>query len=289
MASERALEVRAMIIKDEEVPTTTVQADREEWEEFAKTYVVSEDVTYENISIAGSNCEMFTTDESINNELILCFHGGGYVAGSCITHRPTAAKIARITKRPVLVFDYPLAPEHPYPQGLDAAVNLYKTLLNDSYDRIIFLGDSAGGGLVLATLLKLKAEGVRLPDKAVAISPWTDMTLSGRSFETRKEIDPQISKGGLKRAADCYVGDADYRDPYVSPLFGDLTGLPKLLIHVGDDEVMLDDSVSFYHRAKEAGVDVDIEIFPEMWHVFHGYDIPEADMAIEKIRMFIEG
>lgn len=289
MASERALEVRATIIKDEENPTTSVQADRAAWEDFAKTYSVPDDVSYESISVAGFHCELYQSIQGKSNGLVLYFHGGGYVAGSCVTYRPSAAKYARITKRQVLVFDYPLAPEHPYPAALNSAMDIYQALIKDGHEDIVFIGDSAGGGLVLATLLKLKSEGVLLPKKAVAISPWTDMTLSGISFETRKDADPQISKGALKRAAECYVGDGDFNNPYVSPLFGDLAGLPQLLIHVGDDEVMLDDSVGFYEQAKSAGVDVTIKIFPEMWHVFHGYDIPEADSAIEEIQTFLRG
>jgi acetyl esterase/lipase len=222
---------------------------------------------------------------------ILYLHGGGYVIGSCNTHRPLASHLAARTGLPVLLVDYRLGPEHVFPAAVDDALAAYAWLLARGFDpgRIVVAGDSAGGGLTLATLLALRDRGMPLPALGVPISPWTDLTLSGESMRSMADRDPMVKRDGLQRMADWYVGDGDPRAPLVSPLFGDLEGLPPLLIHVGEVETLRDDSVRFAERATAAGVDVTLEVWPEMIHVWHvfGAAVPESEAAVTRVAEFI--
>jgi epsilon-lactone hydrolase len=222
---------------------------------------------------------------------VLYLHGGGYVIGSCNTHRALASHLAARAGMPVLVIDYRLGPEHPYPAAVDDALTAYGWLLTRGFepDRIVVAGDSAGGGLTLATLLALRDRGLPLPALGVPISPWTDLTLSGDSMTSMADRDPMVQRPGLQRMADWYVGSADATDPLVSPLFGDPTGLPTLLIHVGEVETLRDDAVRFAARAAQAGVDVTLEVWPEMIHVWHvfGPAVPESEAGVTRVAEFI--
>ena len=222
---------------------------------------------------------------------VLYLHGGGYVIGSCNTHRPLASHLAARTGLPVLLVDYRLGPEHPYPAAVDDARRAYEWLLATGFDpgRIVVAGDSAGGGLTLALLLALRDESRPLPALGVPISPWTDLTLSGDSMDSMAERDPMVQRAGLSRMAAWYVGSADATDPLVSPLFGDPAGLPPLLIHVGEVETLRDDAVRFAARATAAGVDVTLEVWPEMIHVWHAFGpaVPESEAAVTRVAEFI--
>jgi monoterpene epsilon-lactone hydrolase len=222
---------------------------------------------------------------------VLYLHGGGYVIGSCNTHRALASHLAARAGMPVLVIDYRLGPEHPYPAAVDDALTAYGWLLARGFepDRIVVAGDSAGGGLTLATLLAMRDRGLPLPALGVPVSPWTDLTLSGDSMTSMADRDPMVKRSGLQRMADWYVGSADATDPLVSPLFGDPAGLPTLLIHVGEVEILRDDAVRFAARAAQAGVDVTLEVWPEMIHVWHvfGPGVPESEAGVARIAEFI--
>jgi epsilon-lactone hydrolase len=222
---------------------------------------------------------------------ILYLHGGGYVIGSCNTHRPLASHLATRTGLPVLLVDYRLGPEHPYPAAVDDALTAYAWLLAQGYEpnRIVVAGDSAGGGLTLATLLAVRDRGLPRPALGIAISPWTDLTLSGESMTSMEDRDPMVRRAGLSRMAAWYVGSADPTDPLVSPLFGDPAGLPPLLIHVGEVETLRDDAVGFTARAVAAGVDVTLEVWPEMIHVWHAFGaaVPESEAGVTRIAEFI--
>jgi monoterpene epsilon-lactone hydrolase len=187
--------------------------------------------------------------------------------------------------------DYRLAPENPFPAGVKDALLVYQWLLNQgvSEKNIVVGGDSAGGGLALSMLLALRAAGARMPMAAILLAPWTDLTVSSSSYDKLKKFDPIITREGLREAGLLYAGKRDPADPLLSPLFADLAGLPPLLIHVGGDEVMLDDSRKFAERAKDAGVPVSYSMFDGMWHVFHsaGMDVPEARRAIDEIGGFV--
>jgi epsilon-lactone hydrolase len=222
---------------------------------------------------------------------ILYLHGGGYVIGSCNTHRGIASHLAQRTGLSVLVIDYRLGPEDPYPAAVDDALTAYEWLLAAGLEhgRIVVAGDSAGGGLTFATLLALRDSGNRMPGLGVAISPWTDLTLSGDSMDSMDGQDPMVSRVGLQRMADWYLGSSNPTDPLASPLFGDLTGLPPLLIHVGEIETLRDDAVRFATRVKAAGGDVTLEVWPEMIHVWHvfGPGVPESEAAVTRVAEFI--
>jgi len=190
-----------------------------------------------------------------------------------------------------LSIDYRLAPEHPHPAAVDDAISAYQWLLDQRIApaKLAIAGDSAGGGLTIATLLALRDRGVPLPAAGVAISPWTDMACDSESYSTRADVDPMVTQVGLKQMADWFLGSKDARDPLASPLRADLAGLPPLLVHVGDHEVLLDDGVGIAERARDAGVDVTVEVWPEMIHVWHAFVgiIPESQEAIERIAAFL--
>jgi acetyl esterase/lipase len=194
--------------------------------------------------------------------------------------------------RRVLLIEYRLAPEHPFPAAIEDVSKAYQWLLASGIapEQIVIGGDSAGGGLALAALLWLRDREVVLPGAVVLISPWLDLALTGPSLYTRAEVDPLCSIEGLQIAASYYLGNADSKTPMASPLYGDLHGLPPLLIQVGDHEILLSDSTRLAEKAKAAGVDVRLEIWNAMWHVWHGWaaTLPEAQQAIERIGAFIQ-
>ncbi|MCB1684166.1 MAG: alpha/beta hydrolase [Pseudomonadales bacterium] len=222
---------------------------------------------------------------------LLYLHGGGYMLGSLDTHAELMGRLAEACRAPVLGVDYRLAPENPYPAAVEDAVASYDRLLANGIrpDQVVIAGDSAGGGLTLACLLALKAQGKPQPAGAVLLSPWTDLTGSGESSRSRAALDPMISAENLLPTAKLYIGDTDPADPGVSPLFGDLTGLPPLLIQVGDHEVLLDDSTRLAERAVAQGVTAELEIYEEAFHVFQAMPgLPESGDALASIGRFFD-
>ena len=223
---------------------------------------------------------------------VLYLHGGGYAIGSINTHRELASRISAVTGLPVLVIDYRLAPEHPHPAAVEDAVAAYRWLLGQglSADRVVVAGDSAGGGLTVATLLALRDAGDPLPACAVPISPWVDMEVSGDSCTSRADVDPMVTPESLKRMADWYMNGQDLRTPLASPIHADLSGLPPLLVQVGDAEVLRDDATRLVERARAAGVDATCEVADEcihVWHVFAG--VPESEAAVRRLGEFVKG
>jgi epsilon-lactone hydrolase len=223
--------------------------------------------------------------------VILYVHGGAFVLGSRNTHRQIASQIAIAARARALVVDYRLAPEHPFPAGLDDAVRSYRALLDAGVDarRIVIAGDSAGGGLALAALVALREAGCPLPAGAVLLSPWTDLALSGPSHVTRAAADPLLATEGMPGFVRAYLGDRDPRTPLASPLYADLAGLPPLFVQVGDDEVLLDDATRVATRAEAASVKVTLEVWEGMWHVFQqtAARVPEAREAVLRIGAFV--
>jgi acetyl esterase/lipase len=222
---------------------------------------------------------------------ILYLHGGGYVVGSPLLFRDLTWRLAKAARARGLCLDYRLAPEHPYPAALEDAVAGYQWLLSQGVGahRIAIVGDSAGGGLALAALLKLRDEGAALPAAAVALSPWTDLALTGDSFA--RDVKRDVFKlEELRILAASYLAGADPRSPYASPLFGDLAGFPPVLIQVGSDEMLFDDSVRVAERLRSAGAQAELEIWPRMPHGWHLYAriLPEARQAISRIGEFVQ-
>jgi phosphinothricin tripeptide acetyl hydrolase len=223
---------------------------------------------------------------------VLYLHGGGYTIGSSATHRALAAHLSAATGGRVLTADYRLAPEHPFPAAVDDATKASRWLLDQpgaSADRTVRGGDSAGGGLTAAAVLALKAAGDRLPAGVVCISPWVDMEANSDSHTTRAADDPMVDAEGLGRMRAAYLAGADPRDPLASPVHGDWTGAPPLLIQVGTNEVLLDDARALAERARAAGVKVELEEWDGMIHVWHSFCglIDEADQAVARIGAFV--
>jgi len=203
--------------------------------------------------------------------VILYLHGGGYMSGSLTSYRHLAAEFARGANARALLLEYRLAPEHVFPAALDDALAAYRKLLeeeNVSADRIAFVGDSAGGNLVLATLLAAREQGLPMPACAVCLSPWTDYEANGESMRTKASVDPVITREGALHGAQVYFSGADPDRPPVAILHADLSGLPPLLIQVGSHEVLLDDSIRLAARAGHHEVETTLEVWPEMPHVF---------------------
>ncbi|MCA9717608.1 MAG: alpha/beta hydrolase [Myxococcales bacterium] len=231
---------------------------------------------------------------------LLYLHGGGYLAGGLASHRPLVAAIARASGCSVLVPAYRLAPEHPFPAAVEDAVLAYQYLRahgprgDAAIDavpggRVFIAGDSAGGGLTLACMLRTREGGIPLPHAAVTLSAYTDCALTGDSMRTRAEVDPVIGLKMIPEAVALYLAGADPRDPLASPLYGDPAGFPPLLMQVGDAELLRDDTVRFAERARERGVDVTLEVWPDMihvWQLFTGV-FPEAQAAVERVGAFL--
>ena len=217
-------------------------------------------------------------------------HGGGYYRGSVSESRPIAAHISAASGMRCLSIGYRLAPEHPFPSAIDDAYTAYMWLIEQAIDptRIVIGGISAGGGLTMALLLKLKHPGGPLPAGATPLSAWTDLMQTGQSLHNNANIDPLISKAYLNRMADQYLNGTDPTNPLASPIYGELVGLPRLLIQVGSAEVLLDDSARLAKRAKAAGVDVTYEVWEDMFHAWHGcsHILAEAKEAIQNIGKF---
>jgi acetyl esterase/lipase len=220
---------------------------------------------------------------------ILYLHGGGYFTGSPQTHRAITGTYAKHQFR-VFAADYRLAPEHPFPAALDDAIAVYKGLLESGVepDRLAIAGDSAGGGLALSTLLAIKAAGLPMPVCALLFSPWTDLAATGDSITTNRRRDPMLVSHNMAQGATLYLNGEDPKNPLASPLYGDLSGLPPLLIQVGKGEILRDDSTRIADAATAAGVEVDISVWPNMPHVFQvsQFFIPEARQAMQQAIAF---
>jgi acetyl esterase/lipase len=291
MSSPESKRIRAGFSSDANAVEVPIEEERRAWEEAAAQAVLPEGTSVEPYEIEGVQCELVRAPDVSVENVMMWLHGGGYNAGSCVTHRDFAARLSAGVRMPVLVVEYRLAPEHPFPEGLADALSVYRWLLDNGYasQRVFVGGDSAGGGLLLSLLLMLKEEGVPMPAGAVFLSAWIDLALRGESMGSRMPFDPTVSEEGLRKAAALYIGERDPDDPLLAPLDGDLRELPPLLIHVGDDEILLSDSTRLAERARAVGVEVELEIWPEMWHFFHAWaaDLPEAREAIGKIGAFV--
>lgn len=258
-----------------------------------KKYPIPEDVKVEQIDAGGVPAEWQTVPGAIEDRVLLYLHGGGWILGSPNSHRLLTVALGQATKMRVLSVDYRLAPEHPYPAPLEDCTAVYNWLLSTGSkpENIIIAGDSAGGSLTLTTLIRLRDDGVPLPSGAVALSSSTDIKLSDDSYFANGETDPILADIGLFWWIIAYLAGADPSDPLVSPLFANLKGLPPLLFQVSTCEMLYCDSTRFVDKAKAAAVDVTLETWDDMLHVFHGFglhELPEAKEAIARIGEFVQ-
>jgi monoterpene epsilon-lactone hydrolase len=238
-----------------------------------KQYKLAADVIVEPITANGVKAEWTSTPDAGRSKAILYLHGGGYVIGSLDSHRHVAAEAGRAARARTLALDYRLAPEYPFPAAVDDAVAGYRFLLAAGVppDGITIAGDSAGGGLVVAAMQAIRDAGLRQPACGWAISPWVDMEAIGDSMTSKAATDPTVQKAGILDMANLYLHGADPRSPLAAPIYGDLRGLAPLLIQVGAAETLLDDAIRLAQVAGAADVAVDLQIWPEMIHVWHLY------------------
>lgn len=244
------------------------------------------DVTVTAAGLGGVPTAEITVDGIEPRHVVLYFHGGVYVIGDAFLAAELASQIGRRTQATVISVDYRLAPEHPYPAAVDDALEAYEALLHNGIAPadIVFAGESAGGGLAIATLVNARDRGLPLPAAAFAMSPYVDLTLAGTSMETRREVDPLLGRELLEPRVSDYVGGRDATLALISPLFADLSGLPPLIIQAGTNEVLLDDAVRLGQQAIAADVEVTLDITPGVPHVFQAYHqiLDEAVAALDR-------
>ncbi len=271
-------------------PALPISEQRKKLSNMQKLSVMPLGVTTQKLTVAGLKGLWITPKNCDQDRVILYLHGGGYNIGSIESHKEMAARLAKSAKAKILLIDYRLAPEHPYPAALNDAKRAYRWLLesgNQAKD-ICIAGDSAGGGLTLATAIALRNDKIEMPACLCTFSPWTDVAMTGETMQ-ESTYDPMLNVSWIKQMADGYSQGKDLSEPTLSPLYDSFSALPPMLIHVGSDELLLSDSTRFAKRAKAAGVDVDIEVWPRMWHVWHlhaGF-MPESKQAISDAGAYI--
>ena len=293
MPSDDIKKVRKMIAGLPPRTGMSIPERRATMDAWDKAYPMADDVTVAPAKVAEVPVEWITAPNASEDAVLLFLHGGGYVIGSPDSHRHLVANLSEETGLQGLLVDYRLAPEDPFPAAVEDAISVYAALLTHGFEaeEIVVAGDSAGGGLVIAMMLAIRDANLPLPAAGICLSPWNDLTGTAKSLETNASVDPTVTKESLDFFAGEYLGEEDAQNPYASPLFGDFTGLPPLLIQVGSVEVLLDDAVMLAERAKEAGVSVTLEVWDEMIHVWHRYYpvLQEAREANARIGEYVRG
>jgi len=295
MSSLRAKIIRSIssaLFKRIDITQVDFEKMRRQISRLSKMMVPAFRVQVDVDKINGLHAEWLTPKDRMDSKLLLYLHGGGYVVGGCDMYRQMVSHIARAGRIRALVPEYRLAPEHRFPAAIDDAVATYRSLLGMGIkaEDIIIGGDSAGGGLAVGSLLALRDAGDPLPAAAILLSPFLDATGSGDSMQTRKEQDPLFYPEGLETVVEHYCDPHQRSYPQISPVFADVEGLPPMFIQVGDDEILLSDSERLADLCVAAGIDVELQVWPEMWHVFQMFvgKMPESRRAIEKMGAYIQ-
>ncbi len=271
---------------------TSIQAFRDRCEKGATRFGKTPNgITLKTDFIEGIKAEWHIPENTDSDKIILYVHGGGYVSGSCSDHRGVVSKFAKTTGITSLIYEYRLAPEHPFPAALDDSVLIYQWLLRSGYktENIIIAGESAGGGLCLAILLTLKDKIIPLPKAAVAISPWTDLTCSSESYKTKNKVSP-APLNSWAVFSKYYAGDNNPENPLISPLFGNLKGLPPIFINSAVNDELFEDGEKFYKKAILAGVDISFRAGQGMIHCYPllAPMFVEATEAMDEICEFLK-
>lgn len=240
--------------------------------------------------VINSTLHRLTPASTQTGRAILYLHGGAYVLGGPASHAKLAGQIAHAAQATAYFCDYRLAPEHPHPAALDDALTTYRWLLEQGLKNIALAGDSAGGGLAVATAMAIRDAKLTPPSALALLSPWVDLTLSGESHKTHARRDPMLRSAWLEFGAQGYAYGQPQNDPLISPLFGNLAGLPPMLIHVGSEEILLSDSERLVERARAVGVSVQLKVYDGLWHDFHAHAgmLPESDQALADIGVFLK-
>lgn len=264
---------------------------RERYLKLAEALGGAPDARCEQVDAGGVPAEWVSAPGADDSRAVLMLHGGGYAIGSVGTHRRLAYDVSAASGARVLLIDYRLAPEHPFPAALDDATAAWRWMLAQGLraSRLSIAGDSAGGGLVLSTLVNLRDQGLALPGCAVAISPWVDLEMRGGSIRSRADADPMVAEAGLHAYAKMYLGEAHPQTPLAAPLHADLHGLPPVLVQVGSAEVLLDDALRIAEKLHAAGNDARLSVWPNMPHVFPFFApvISEGRDGCQEIGAFI--
>jgi monoterpene epsilon-lactone hydrolase len=289
--SQEYKDIVAMLVSMPDISDLTFQERRIEYEKRVRPLPVAEKVSCRPVSVGGIPGEWIVPEGAPDSKALLYLHGGGYCIGSIDTHRAMVSYIADATKVKTLLIEYRMAPENPFPAAVEDSMAAYEWLLSEGITAgdIVVAGDSAGGGLSVATLVSLKEKGLPLPAGAVLLSPWVDLTASGDSIVANATVDPLVTKKEIIGMAEAYLAGTDPRTPLASPLFADLAGLPPMLIHVGTAEILLDDATRLAEKASEAGVEVNLKKAEGMFHVWHLFAsmMPEAREAVQEAADFI--
>ncbi len=269
----------------------TIEDSRAGFEKLARVVGGKTPASVRQVDAGGVPAELVSSESASGDTAVLYLHGGGYVIGSPRTHREFARRLSAASRAQVLVIDYRLAPENPFPAPVEDAVSAYRWLLSEGYapERLSIAGDSAGGGLTAATLVSIRDQGLPLPACGVCLSPWVDMEGLGDSMTSRADRDPMVQREGLVGMAGVYLADADPRSPLAAPMYADLKGLPPLLIQVGGSETLFDDAVRLDKKARSAGIATTFEEWDEMIHVWHLFApmLDEGQQAIERMAEFM--
>ena len=272
------------------VENEDIEKQRQSQEQLGALFGTARDTSYRDVDIDGMPGEWVSMERAhLKKYVILHCHGGGYVTGSSTYARSLTSKLADVTNMEVLCFDYRLAPEHPYPAAIEDALKAWEYLLDQGYqaEHIIITGDSAGGNLALALTMWLREKGRSLPAGLVLMSPWTDMTVSGESYQAKAELDPILDMEYMSIITKAYAGESDLKNPMISPVFGTFEGFPPVYIQVGDNEILLSDSLSLVRAMEGAQVPVKLDVFEGMWHVFQMSPLKVAKDAMNRAAEFI--
>lgn len=250
-----------------------------------------EGIEIENAENCPVKAEWIIPKGAKGGRVILFIHGGSYLTGSVVASRLLTGMLSKTTGCKVLSFEYRLAPEHRFPGALEDCEKTwnYLTGVYAKPKEIIIVGESAGGGLAFALAMKMRDEGRILPLGLVGLCSWADLTETSQSHVTLEHVDPVLNSDELRAAAVKYSAGECLKNPYISPVFGDFKGLPETLLQVGTREILLDDSILLEKKLQEAGVPVSLRIYEDMWHIWHGFDVPEAHEALKEIKDFISG
>jgi len=292
MASNELQMIINMLKSQPKLSDLSIEEQRAQMETGFTQFQLPTDVSCDPVDAGGVPAEWITTPGVVPERVVYYLHGGGYVLGSINTHREMVSRLSRAAGAKVLILDYRLAPENPFPAALDDSVAAYRWLLSAGVDpaRLVIAGESAGGGLVVTTLVALRDAGDPLPRAGICLSPWVDFEGLGESMVTNAEMEnPLLNREGGLMWAKAYLGNIDPRTPSASPLYADLTGLPPLLIQAGTAEMLFDDARRLADRARAAGVDVTLEPWDDMIHMWHMFAamLPEGQQAIDRIGEFI--
>lgn len=272
------------------VENVDIEKHRQSQDSFGAILGSRKDTAIREVSINGMYGEWISVDRAHMKKYIIFYcHGGGYMTGSSLYARTLTTKLATSTSMDVFCFDYRLAPENPYPAAIEDALRAWDYVMQLGYGArdVIVAGDSAGGNMALSLVHHLKEQERILPRGLLLMSPWTDMTCSGKSYDTRKDVDPVLDVPYINRAISCYAPDEDLENPFISPLFGDFENFPPTYIQVGDNEILLQDAVMLHKAMQKDKVSAKLDIFHGMWHVFQMSPFKTAYEAMDRNAEFI--